>query len=215
MKKFALLLFIFTFSSVPVFAQLSEILKRIEQHQKALKSLSADLTIAKFSLQFGGTYTKECVIKFLPVNDYSLRIDSTKPSAESFLVIKNQYLLYQPDFKLAYTGIMTDSQKNTLVLFSFLLKDKLKANYNLKYLGEEKVNGAIPAWHLELTPKIATNYKTVELWVDGNGMPIQSKIIENNGDWTTVFLGNLQKNISIKVSDFKIDLPKATKLIKN
>lgn len=65
MKKIALLFVIFVFSSVSASAQTAEILKRMEQHQKALKSLQANITINKFSVQFGGNYTKEGDIKYL------------------------------------------------------------------------------------------------------------------------------------------------------
>ena len=139
MRKILFLLVIFSFSFVSAFAQVSEILKRMEDHRKALKTLRADITMTKFSLQSGGIYTKEGVIKFMPVNDYSLRIDSTKPAPESFLTIKNQYLLYLPDLKTAYAGAMNDLQKYTLIIFSILSKERLKTDYNVKYLGEDKV----------------------------------------------------------------------------
>jgi len=215
MKKSALLFLVFAFSSVSAFPQVNEILKRMDTHQKALKTLGADIKITKFSIESGGTYTKEGVLKFVPSKETALKIDSTKPALESFLTLKNQYLIYLPDLKMAYSGMTTDSQKNTFMIFSVLSNKNLKADYNIVYTGQEKVNGTIPAFHLELTPKTTQNYQTIELWVDGNGMPLQSKIIENNGDWTNVFLENLRKNIVINVSEFQIKLPKGTKLIKN
>ncbi|HEY0428691.1 MAG TPA: outer-membrane lipoprotein carrier protein LolA [Pyrinomonadaceae bacterium] len=68
---------------------------------------------------------------------------------------------------------------------------------------------------MEVHQKTAKSYKTLDLWVDGNGMPLQSKITEDNGDWTTVLLGNLKKNEIINASIFTIKLPKETKIIKN
>lgn len=215
MKKSALLFLVFAFSTVSAFPQVNEIMKRMDAHQKALKTLGADIKITKFSVELGGTYTKEGTVKFLPSKETALKIDSTKPAPESFLALKNQYLIYLPDLKTAYSGIITDSQKNTFMIFSVLSNKNLRADYNIAYTGQEKVNGAIPTFHLELKPKTAQSYQTIELWVDGNGMPLQSKIIENNGDSTTVFLENLRKNIVINVNEFQIKLPKGTKLIKN
>src|SRR6185369_8251140 len=123
--------------------------------------------------------------------------------------------IFLPDAKTAYQGTIADYQKNAFVIFSNLSKEKLKTNYILRYTGEEKVSGTIPAWHLELTSKTAKSYAKIELWVNGDGMPIQSKFTENNGDWTIVLLSNLQKNIKINATDFKIDLPKDTKIIRN
>lgn len=218
MRKISFLVIVLAFSSVFGFGQspLQEILKRMDTHYKSLKTLQADITITKFSVQLGGTYTKEGVIKFvLQGNEYWLKIDSTNPAAESFLIVKNEYLIYLPSLNTAYTGTTTDSQKDMLLIFSNLSKERLKAEYSVIYSGQEKVNGTISAWHLELTPKTAKSYKTIELWINANGMPIQSSIIEDNGDWTNVLLGNPQKNITVKGSDFKIDLPKGIKLIKN
>jgi outer membrane lipoprotein-sorting protein len=93
-------------------------------------------------------------------------------------------------------------------------KAQLQANYTVKYLGQANVAGGIPTWHLELVPKTAQKYKSAELWVDGNGMPIQAKVVENNNDTTTVLLSNLQKNVTLNASIFKIDLPKGTKIVK-
>jgi outer membrane lipoprotein-sorting protein len=91
-------------------------------------------------------------------------------------------------------------------------KAQLQANYNIAYLGQENV-GAVPTWHLELIPKTANNFKKADLWVDGNGMPIQARVTENNSDTTTIMLSNLQKNVSINVAEIPIRLPKKIKII--
>jgi outer membrane lipoprotein-sorting protein len=227
MKKIALLLVVFVFSSVSLPAQIREILKRMDDHRKALKSLQAHVLITKFSAKTGKNETKEGIVKFLPQKtDYLLRIDSTKPAPESFSIIGNQYLLYQsnpsliflPELKTAYTGTITDSQKITFMIFSILSnfsKENLKANYPINYTGQEKVNGTTPTFHLEFTSNTTKNYKKIELWVDANGMPLQSKISQTNGDSTSVLLTNMEKNRAMKAADFKIDLPTETKLVKN
>ncbi|MGI8884760.1 MAG: LolA family protein, partial [Pyrinomonadaceae bacterium] len=110
---------------------------------------------------------------------------------------------------------LLDSQKKVFASFFNLSREKLSENYNIKYLGRENVGGSIPAWHLELTPKVPGNLKTIEIWIDGSGMPLQTKITENNGDWINILLSNLQKNAAVNASDFKITLPKETKIIRN
>ncbi len=217
MRKTLFLLGFLAFSFVSAFGQgaLTEILKRMDAHQKALKTLQSDIAIIKFTAQSGGTFTKEGVIRFVAQgNDHWLRIDSTKPAPENFLVIKNEYLVYLPNLKTAYTGKSADSQKNMLLILT-LSRAGMKTDYNIKYIGTEKLSDTISTWKLELTPKTAKSYKTLELWINNDGMPLQSRIIENNDDWTIVLLGNPQKNIVLKGNDFKIDLPKGTKIIKN
>lgn len=228
MRKISLLLFVFAFSAVPAFSQavIREILNRMTVHQKALKSLQAEITITKFSAQSGEKQIKEGTVKFMPqANGFWLRIDSTKPVPEVFSMVGNQYLFYQPnqnifylpEVKVAHAGAMTDLQKNMFMIFTDLSRAKLKADYpSMTYIGVEKLNDTTATWHLKLTPKIAEKHKTLEVWVNSDGMPIQAKVTENNEDWTMVFLTKLQKNTSsIKPTDFKIDLPNGTKIIKN
>ena len=53
-----------------------------------------------------------------------------------------------------------------------------------------------------------------ELWVDGNGMPRQAKIIEQNNDTTAILLTNIQKNVTLKGEIFKLKYPSSVKKIR-
>ena len=94
-------------------------------------------------------------------------------------------------------------------------KADLKANYNIQYVGQESVSGNVQTWHLKLTPKTAASYKFADLWVDGNGMPLQGKATLLNDDTDSVLLTNLGKNVSLKASIFKVVLPKGTEIVKS
>lgn len=217
MRKFVFLVIFLTLSSVSADAQvIKEILKRISQHQAAVKSLRADIAINKFSVQSGGAYAREGTLVVLPQKNgnYSLRFDSTKPEEQNFLIVANYYLIYFPGSKIAHTGTATDAQKLMFFPFSDLSEKTLKLEFNITYTGEEKIGGTIPTWHLELTPKTAQSFDKIELWVDANGMPLQWKINEPGGDWTSVLLSNLRKNLVINAAEFRINLPKGTKVIK-
>ena len=228
MRKFALLLLIFAFSGVSAFPQvINEILKRMEAHSKALRTFEADITINKLSAQSNETSIKEGRLRFLPEKSgYSLRIDSTKPVLENFSIVNDQFVLYQPNSNpfylpntgIAYTGAVTDAQKNLLWIFS-ILTNSPRANWkryfsNIQYSGQENLSNTTPVWHLVLKPKNAALYRKIDLWIDGNGMPRQSELTENNGDRTTVLLGNMKKNERITPGIFQIKLPKGTKIIK-
>jgi outer membrane lipoprotein-sorting protein len=197
----------------------NEVLKRMDDHYKVLKSLRTDTTMVKYDSVVQASDTMRGKAMFLPLKGKNalVRIDWTKPE-ESLAVVDKQYVIYRPRLKQAIVGNV-DSAKGTAganspLAFINMSKEQLKANYNIKYLGEEKVGGTIPTWHLELTPKAAAKYKLAEIWVDGNGMPIQMKIIETNNDSTQVLLSNIEKNISLKTDVFKINLPKDTKIVK-
>ena len=198
---------------------LNEILKRMETHRTTLISLRTNITMVKVNNQLNEKDTTEGSAVYLPTKgrDALIRIDWTKPVEETLAVVNKKYVLYTPRRTQAIIGNASDAKGNGKAnnLFTFLnmSKDQLKANYTVKYLGQEKVSGGIETWHLEMTPKNTTAYKTAEMWVDGNGMPIQIKITERNNDTTTILLSNLQKNTSIKASVFKVELPKGTKII--
>ena len=50
---------------------------------------------------------------------------------------------------------------------------------------------------MKVTPKTTANYKYIELWIDKEGMPVQTKMVEKNDDSTTVRLTNVARNQTI------------------
>jgi outer membrane lipoprotein-sorting protein len=201
---------------------INEILKRMDEHQKALSSLKASVMMDKYNAQLDEHDIYEGSAKYVKVKDKdaAFRLDWTKPQEESLSVVNKRYVSYRPRLKQAIVGDVDDAQKkNTAGAGNFdfikMSKEQLKANYSVKYMGEEQVKGGIPTWHIELTPKTAKSYKSIDAWIDGNGMVLQTKLNENNGDSNTVFLSNLQKNVTINIkSEIVIALPSDTKIIK-
>lgn len=198
-----------------------EILKRMDEHQKALTSLRANIKMDKYNSQLDEHELFEGTAMYVKVKerDALLRLDWLKPQQEILSVMNKKYIMYRPRINQAITGNTDDAQKKDTsgapsLDFLKMSKEQLKDNYAVKYLGEEQVTGGIPTWHLELTPKTAKSYKSVNIWVDGNGMVLQSRINEKNNDSTTVFLSGLQKNVTIKTDEFVIKLPKDVKVIK-
>lgn len=222
LPAFALMFLFNAFAVTETKAQagpLGEILKRMDEHNKALVSLKASVMMDKYNSQLDEHDISEGKTTYLPQKnrDAYVRIDWSKPVEESLAVVNKEYVLYRPGLKQAIVGKVDKAQgnakSNNALAFMNMSKAQLKANYTIKYIGQEKVNGGIPTWHLELIPKGKTNYKSADLWVDGNGMPVQAKVTENNDDTTTVLLSNLEKNTTINTSVFSISLPKGTKKI--
>lgn len=212
---------IFAVTEIKAQGTINDIYKLMEAHRAALKTLRADVTMVKTNPQLGVSDTTEGNVVYLPGKsdrDMYVRINWTKPVDEQLAVIKGEYTLFRPRLKQAITG-KVDSAKNSAgagnaLAFMSMSKAQLKANYNVAYIGKETVSSGAQTWHLELTPKTAGKYKSAEIWVDGNGMPVQTKIVENNNDSTSVLLKNLRKNETVNAQVFKIDLPKGTKQVK-
>lgn len=219
----ALSFFFNAFAVIETKAQnvIPEILKRMEEHRAALKTLQADIKMDKYNPQLDVHDVTQGNVILLPgrsEREMYARINWTKPVDEQLSVIKGEYTLFRPRLKQAITGKVEQAKNSAgagnALSFLSMSREQLKVNYNVKYLGEETVSGGAKTWHLELTPKATSKYKSAEIWVDGNGMPVQGKVIESNKDTTSVLLTNLRKNQTISAKVFKIDLPKGLKPIK-
>ena len=198
---------------------INQILKRMEAHANALSSLKSNITMSQHDSVLDDYDVQKGTVKYLPgkgKNIY-LRIDWTDPVEEVLIVAKGNYVLHRPRLKQAMTGKTSSANKGSRSGGSFdfmtMTKVQIKQNYSIVYLGVEKIGGK-DMWHLVMNPKKKKSYKNVDLWVDGNGMPIQSRVNERNGDSTTVLLTNVDKNKTIKGKDFGIILPPGTKRIK-
>ncbi len=202
--------------------KLGEILRRMDTHNKALTTLRADVTMGKQNAQLGDDAeitTGTAIYAKRPGKDALVRIDWKKPLEESLAVVDGKYIIYRTKLGIAYTGssksATKDTKGNSALAFMNMSKADLNTNYTAAYLGEATLSDGTRTVQLQLTPKNKTSYKSAELWVDVDGMPRQSKIIENNNDTSTVLLTNLKKNPSLKSSDFQITYPKGTNVVKS
>jgi outer membrane lipoprotein-sorting protein len=193
----------------------------MEAHRNSLTSLRTNVTMVKINDQLKEKDVTEGTASYLPAKgrDALIRIDWTKPVEETLAVVNKKYVIFTPRRKSAIVGNASaakgSGKANNLFAFINMSKDELKANFVIKYLGQENISGGAQTWHLEMTPKnpASFKFKSADMWVDTDGMPRQIKITENNKDTTSLLLSNLQKNATIKASVFKVDLPKGTKII--
>jgi outer membrane lipoprotein-sorting protein len=191
----------------------------MEDHYQKLRSLKAGVKMDKFNSQLGEHDLMEGNVTFVPQKgrDAIFRIDWKRPQQESLSVVNKQYVMYRWGSSQAIGGKVSDikgsGKGGSAMAFLNMSKSQLQANYTINYLGQEKVEGGTLTWHLELIPKTAASYRKADLWIDGNGMPIQARITEKNNDTTTILLSGLQKNVTVKSKDIPIQLPKGTRLI--
>lgn len=206
-------------SSVSAQGPLGQILNRMDSFNRSLQSVQADVTMLKHNPQLGTTDTYTGSTSYLPKakGKMYVRLDWKKPSVENMVVIGDDYKLYKPGINQLYVGKVNRAKSSAgagnALAFMNMSKDQLKANYNIVYLGEENAAGQL-TWKLQLTPKAAANYKSAELWVAPNGMPIQAKVLEQTNDTTTVILANIKENQTINVIIFDLSVPKNAKTIK-
>ncbi len=200
---------------------LGEILRRMDLYNKTLQSLQADVTMVKFNPQLNVSDVSQGSTSYLPKSGKRVmyvRIDWTKPVEEQISLIGDDYELYRPRLGQVIQGKSSKAKNSASVGgalgFMNMSKAQLNANYDVSYIGQEQISGGVTTWHLQLNPKTATSYKTAELWVDGDGMPRQAKIAEQNNDTTTVLLTNIRKNVTLKGEIFKLKYPGTVKKIR-
>lgn len=215
---------LFSVSNIPAQGnQIREIKKRMDAHNKALQTLRVDATMVKYNSQLGETDTVNgTAIYAKGKGKYPyVRVDWKRPE-ETLAVVDGKYQLYKPSQMIAYTGSVDSvgsggdkAKGNSAFAFVSMSKTELDTNYDVAYINEETLSNGVRAIHLQLTPKVSTSYKLADLWVDSDGMPVQSRITEKNNDTTTVLLSKPQKNVTLKPADFKINWPAGTKVQKS
>ncbi len=202
---------------------LGQILNRMEEHSKTLDTVQANVMMKKYNPQLDETDTYIGKTSYIPKTSkiakgkLYMRLDWAKPAVEQVAIIGDDYKLYKPGVNLLYVGRVdkakTSAGAGNALGFMSMNKEQLKANYVVQIVGQENIEGGVLTMRLLLTPKTATTYKSAELWVDGNGMPIQAKVVEQNNDTTTVSLSNIRKNERIDTKIFVLN-PKGAKELK-
>lgn len=199
---------------------LGQILGWMDDNYKTLTSLKSNVTMVKTDSVLGESDTYEGKTSFLP-ESYAgkkyVRIDWSKPVVENIVVVGDEYQLFRPKLNQVIKGLTKSAKSGAAaggaLSFISMSRSQLKANYDVKYMGEAKISGGVATVHLLLTPLKKTSYKTAELWVDRSGMPQMAKITENNNDTTTILLTGIEKNTKVDYSLFKLALPKNVKVV--
>jgi outer membrane lipoprotein-sorting protein len=215
--------FLFAVSVVGAFGQniTYQILRRMDSNNKSIQVLRANLTMVKFnsalkvSDQSFGTFTY--LPKKGPNHEMRVRTDWSKPDNEQISIVGRNYELYRPRINQLISGKVEKARKQQDVGYPFgfiqMTKEQFRAYYEIRFLGEEKITGDRPTWHLQLVPKPKSRNYPADLWVDSSGMLLQTKISERNGDTTTVRLSDIM-NQSLEDMIFKLKYPDSVKKIR-
>ena len=188
-----------------------------------MKSLRAGINVVKYNSQLGVEDKYRGVVIYMPTGgrQAAVRIDWSSPRKESLAVNNNRYTIYRPALRTVYTGNSNsigngDNNANSLLSMMSMSKAQLEARFQpVKDVREETLWGGVSTIHLTLVPKGKASYKYAEVWIDGGGMPVQTKIVEKNDDSTTMRLTDLEKNPRINSGDFDIKYDSNVKVVKS
>lgn len=201
----------------------SSILTRMKRNERSLKTLRANISMHKYNSQLRDTDSYQGMVLYIPGSAGSsgafVRLEWTSPQREILTVANGNYDLFKPRQKLVYrgkTGAIKSSKDNGVLALMSMSTAQLRARFGeLEDVREEMLPGGVWTQHFKATPKTAASYKYIEVWVDKDGMPVQTKMVEKNGDSTTMRLTSVEKNASIPMDQFKQNLSSDVKVIKS
>lgn len=189
----------------------SSIFSKMERNRRDLRSMRAGISMEKYNAQLKDSDKQTGTVIYLPgagQNAY-VRIDWQRPQQETLAVADGKYTLLRPRLKMAYVGEANSNRNKVSSVLGFGLdatKSQLASAYDTQNVYTETLWGGVHTTHVKLVPKGNARYSYAEMWVDDNGMPVQTKVVEKNGDSTTVRLLNVQRNAQVSKSEFKVDL---------
>lgn len=231
MKKFLplglialLILAAFVVSPTTTYGQsaglVSSVLNRLEKNRASLKSLRAGISMDKYNSQLGTNDRSTGVVLYIPAagRNASVRLEWTSPQHEILSVQNGKYVLFRPRLGTAYTGVSGKAPKSAggIMDMMYMSRQQLEAKFQpLQDVREETLWGGVSTIHLTLVPKGNAGYKYAEVWIDRDGMPVQSKIVEKNDDATTMRLMSVEKNAKISSDEIPVKLDSNVKIIKS
>src|SRR5687768_14762754 len=197
----------------------SSVLNRMERNRQSLKSLKASLSMEKYNAQLRDKDNYHGVLAYMPAGgrDALVRIEWQKPQHEILAVSNGQYTLYRPSLNLAYKGNSKSCRNKAggVLGMMYMTRQQLESQFHpVKDVREETLWGGVSTIHLTLVPKGNSSFKYAEIWVDSSGMPVQTKIVEKNGDATTMRLLNMERNARIPGDLFDLKLDSNVKIVK-
>jgi len=202
---------------------LSEILSRMNDAAKRLRSLSANLEYTKVTVVVNDKSTSEGRIFFRKANKgkgTEIRIEMQQPESKVVLFKKNKAEIYMPNINQVQeynleqkSGLM---EEYLLLWFGAETQDLTKS-YNVKYLKEEDLGGETTVV-LELTPRksnIAAQLTKINMWVsEDSWLPAQQQIFEPSGDYLIAHYTGVKVNLKLPGSTFEIQPAAGAKVVK-
>jgi len=198
---------------------LSEILSRMNESAKNLKTISANLEYTKVTVLVDDKSTETGRLIYKTKN-HEILISIAKPEAKTVLFKKNKAEIFLP--KINQIQEYDLEEQSGLVEQFFLLgfgteTDKLRKDYDLKFVTEEELDGDTTAL-LELTPrseKAAAQLTKIHLWVsEESWLPVQQKFFQPGGDYFVARYTAVKVNRQLPSSTFQIPGAKNAKRVK-
>lgn len=200
----------------------SSVLNRMERNRQSLRSLKANLSMEKYNAQLRDKDQYVGSVLYMPASgrDASVRIEWQKPQHEILAVSNGKFQLFRPRLNQVMVGksgsFKGKAGAGGVLDMMYMSKQQLEARFQpVQDVKEETLWGGVSTIHLTLVPKSDSSFKYAEIWVDSSGMPVQTKIVEKNGDATTMRLSGMERNLKISSEEFNLKLDSTVTVVKS
>lgn len=202
--------------------ELEHVLRQMEVTGKSFKNIRAKMTQKKYTAvlqEFDAPETGTFVYSRDADGSALLRQEIRHPAVRILTIKGGTATVYQPRQKLAQVWNLGKNKDKAEYLALGLGQSpgKLRETFHLKYLGAEPVGDGLCSM-IELRPKssaAAAYFSSITLWIKkSNGIPIQQKLQEPNGDYLLVNFAEEKLNTKLDNGLFEQKLPGDTEIQK-
>jgi|HigsolmetaAR202D_1030399.scaffolds.fasta_scaffold14241_2 Outer membrane lipoprotein-sorting protein len=194
------------------------VLARMDQSAAKFNALSANLRRVSFTAVLNETTSESgtILIRRPKPRDIQMLVEIREPDQKSVSYMNRKWQIFYPkintvqEYDLGKQGALVDQ---ALLLGFGTSTPELLRHYDVKYIGEDVVEGA-PASRLELIPKskeARQHIARVELWISEQGHPVQQKIHQPSKDYYLITYSDIKLNPSLTAESVKLKLPKNVK----
>jgi len=198
-------------------ADLQKVLSQMDAASARFKSAQADFMADSYTAVVDSHSIQKGVIAFRRKGDkvemrMHVKTEDGQPS-EKYVLYKNGELdYYQPAVKQE-TILKGGSNYDRYFSLGFGGSGHaLAADWNIKYLGTEPVNGTETA-KLDLTPKTPSDQFThITIWLDAkHGVSLKQEVFQSSGDTRTAVYSNIKMN-DVPDSVFELHVASGTQV---
>ena len=143
-------------------------------------------------------------------------VEFTAPDPKTVALAGTKVEIYLPNMKTVEEYDFGRSAEKYMALGFGASGKELKADYSLRELGADTVNGQ-KAVRIELIPKakeVLQQFPKIELWIsEATGYPAQQKLYQTGGDYMLITYSDVVINPNLPDSAFKLQTPKGVKRV--